>query len=38
MLKWRMELDHNWSVRLGVHGREVKKRLPPELWAELEST
>lgn len=38
MLEWRMELDYNWSVRLGEHGRELRKRLPPKLWAELEST
>jgi aminoglycoside 6-adenylyltransferase len=33
-----MELDHGWSVRLGLLGRGLKKRLPPELWAELERT
>jgi aminoglycoside 6-adenylyltransferase len=38
MLEWRMEIDHNWSVRLGLLGRGLKKRLPPELWAELEKT
>lgn len=38
MLEWRMELDHGWSVRAGVLGRGLKKRLPTELWAELEHT
>ncbi len=38
MLEWRMELDHNWSVRLGLLGRGLKKRLPADLWTELEGT
>jgi aminoglycoside 6-adenylyltransferase len=38
MLEWYMEIDHTWAVRLGVHGRGLKKRLPPELWAEFEAT
>jgi aminoglycoside 6-adenylyltransferase len=38
MLEWRMELDFNWSVRLGLLGKGLKKRLPPDLWAELENT
>ncbi|GHO86637.1 aminoglycoside 6-adenylyltransferase [Dictyobacter formicarum] len=38
MLEWRMEIDYNWSIRLGVLGRGLKKRLSPELWNELEST
>lgn len=36
MLEWRMEIDHGWTVRLGLFGRGLKKRLPPELWAALE--
>lgn len=38
MLEWRMEIDHNWSVKTGVYGRGLKRRLRPEIWAELEST
>jgi aminoglycoside 6-adenylyltransferase len=38
MLEWRMELDHDWSVPTGVLGRGLKKRLPPEIWSELEKT
>jgi aminoglycoside 6-adenylyltransferase len=38
MLEWRMEMDHGWAVRLGLHGRGLKKRLPADLWAELEQT
>jgi aminoglycoside 6-adenylyltransferase len=38
MLEWRMEIDHGWSVKTGVLGKGLKKQLPPEIWAELEST
>ena len=38
MLEWRAELDHNWSVPIGALGKGLKKRLPPELWSELEDT
>jgi len=38
MLEWRMEIDHGWSVKPGVHGRELKRRTRPELWTELERT
>jgi aminoglycoside 6-adenylyltransferase len=38
MLEWRMELDHGWSVPTGALGKGLKKRLPPEMWSELEGT
>lgn len=38
MLEWRMECDHGWSVPTGVLGKGLKKRLPPDLWSELEGT
>jgi aminoglycoside 6-adenylyltransferase len=38
MLEWRMELDHGWSVPTGALGKGLKKRLPPEIWSQLEST
>jgi aminoglycoside 6-adenylyltransferase len=38
MLEWRAELDHNWSVPIGSLGKGLKKRLPPELWSDLEDT
>ncbi len=38
MLEWRMECDHGWSVPTGALGKGLKKRLPPDLWAELEAT
>lgn len=38
MLEWRIEIDRQWSVKVGPHGRGIKKWLSPDLWAELEST
>jgi aminoglycoside 6-adenylyltransferase len=38
MLEWRVELDHDWSLRPGVAGRGLKRHLPADLWAELEAT
>jgi len=38
MLEWRMELDHGWSMPTGTLGKGLKKRLPPEIWSQLEST
>ena len=38
MLEWRMEIDHEWSVKPGPYGRRLKRWLHPDLWAELEST
>jgi aminoglycoside 6-adenylyltransferase len=38
MLEWRVEIDHNWSVKPGPYGRRLKGWLRPDLWAELEST
>ena len=38
MLEWRIEIDHAWSLKPGAYGKGLKKRLSPELWAELEST
>ena len=38
MLEWRMELDHGWSMPTGALGKGLKKRLPPEIWSQLENT
>jgi aminoglycoside 6-adenylyltransferase len=38
MLEWRMELDHGWSVPTGALGKGLKKRLPSEIWSQLERT
>jgi aminoglycoside 6-adenylyltransferase len=38
MLEWRIESDHDWSLKPGAYGKGLKKRLPPERWAALERT
>jgi aminoglycoside 6-adenylyltransferase len=38
MLEWRLEIDHEWSLKPGLYGRGLKKRLSPDLWAEVENT
>jgi aminoglycoside 6-adenylyltransferase len=36
LLEWRMEIDHDWSVPVGSLGKGLKKRLPPDIWAQVE--
>ena len=38
MIEWRMEIDHDWSVKPGAYGRGLKRHLTPETLLELEST
>ncbi len=38
MLDWRLGIDENWSVKAGIIGRGLKRRLSPERWSELEAT
>jgi aminoglycoside 6-adenylyltransferase len=38
MLEWRMERDHDWSVPAGNLGKGLKKRLPQQIWDQLEET
>jgi aminoglycoside 6-adenylyltransferase len=38
MLDWRIEIDHDWSLKPGWYGRGLKQLLPPKTWSELEST
>ena len=38
VLEWRIELDHDWSLRPGAYGRGLEQLLPPELAAELAAT
>jgi aminoglycoside 6-adenylyltransferase len=38
MLEWRVELDHEWSLKSGAYGRGLERLLPPEVWAELATT
>jgi aminoglycoside 6-adenylyltransferase len=38
MLEWRTACDHGWEISPGVNGKGLKRRLAPEIWAELEGT
>lgn len=38
MLEWFIEIENNWSLKTGVLGKGLKKRLNPEIWVELEHT
>jgi aminoglycoside 6-adenylyltransferase len=38
LLGWRIEMDHQWSLKLGPYGRGLKRWLAEDLWAELEDT
>lgn len=37
MLEWKVGLDTNWSVPVGALGKGLKKRLPPDIWSQLEN-
>ena len=38
LLEWRMEVEHGWSVPVGFLGKGLKKRLPGDIWAQVEAT
>jgi aminoglycoside 6-adenylyltransferase len=38
MLEWRIEIDHQWSVKPGAYGKGLKKLLKRSIWKELEQT
>lgn len=38
MLEWRVQLDYGWSLPVGALGKGLKKRLPPDLWSQVEAT
>jgi aminoglycoside 6-adenylyltransferase len=38
MLDWWVACDSNWSLPAGGNGKGLKRRLPPGIWAELETT
>ena len=38
LLEWRIEIDHGWSTPVGNIGKGLKKRLSPDVWAQLEQT
>jgi aminoglycoside 6-adenylyltransferase len=37
MLEWLMGVNHNWSLPTGSLGKGLKKKLPPEIWSQLEA-
>jgi aminoglycoside 6-adenylyltransferase len=38
MLEWRVEVEHGWSIPVGSLGKGLKKRLPSEIWSQLENS
>jgi aminoglycoside 6-adenylyltransferase len=38
LLQWRVECDHDWSLKAGNLGRGLKSQLPPEIWSALQAT
>lgn len=38
MFEWLIEIEHDWSLKLGPYGRGLKRRLRQDLWAEFEQT
>ena len=38
MIEWRIEVEHNWSLKPGAYGKGLKKLLEPNTWSALEST
>ncbi len=38
MLEWLMGLNYNWSAPAGWLGKGLKKKLPSEIWSQLENT
>lgn len=38
LLEWRIEMDHDWSLRPGVNGRGLKTHLPLKIWSDFADT
>ncbi len=38
ILEWKIGIDYNWSMPVGALGKGLKKRLPTEIWSQLENT
>jgi aminoglycoside 6-adenylyltransferase len=38
ILEWSMEIANGWSVKPGVNGRGLKRRVAPAIWADLQRT
>jgi len=38
LLEWRIELDHDWSIKPGAYGRGLERLLPSTVWTDLAAT
>lgn len=38
LLEWRIEIDHDWSVKPGVNGRGLERWLLADIWSDLAGT
>jgi aminoglycoside 6-adenylyltransferase len=38
MLEWRMEIEHDWSLKTGAYGKGLKMHLPQDIWSDFEDT
>lgn len=38
LLEWRIEIEHDWSLKPGFFGRGLKQYVDAETWAEFEAT
>ncbi len=38
MLEWRIEIEHDWSLKPGVYGRGFEQLLPANIWSEFATT
>jgi Streptomycin adenylyltransferase len=38
LLQWRVECDHDWSLKAGNLGKGLRAHLPTDTWSELEQT
>jgi aminoglycoside 6-adenylyltransferase len=38
MLEWRMEIDHDWSVKPGANGKGLQQYVRPDIWTRFEKT
>jgi aminoglycoside 6-adenylyltransferase len=37
-LEWRVEIDHDWSLKPGAYGRGLERLVPADIWSDLAST
>ncbi len=38
LLEWRIEIDHDWSLKPGIYGRGLERLLPSDIWSALAAT